>query len=504
MQPTELPPNPIHANPVLDSQDLRSRPSTHGTRPSGKRPGTLLVVPWRATGFLATRFPAALCMIAYSASLLLLGRPLRAEANSVNTKPGWSRTVLANKARPRVILANVAHLALDRRGTPHVMFVERVTTPDRHVDMLRYARGLAAGRFRQESVIEQVYARDYLSGIVAWTIALDRYDRPIGYWFLRDYQRYKPKPDLVTGERIVRRIGSTGRWQMDEIRTSVNSLAGGVVGDPHLVADLPGQFHLTAYMHNAFGIIHRVRYRYHQGNAYPIEPLPRPPGKSDSQVSNLILDRRRNLHIVYSATRALHGGHPEPGYPDSAIAYVLRQGDRFDAPQFVARSVGSSPQETDVFVRALGLAVDDRDRLHVIATVAAPYREGSTRVLYFRGGPGAWQKVFDEPIPSQDRSHRSVVFGPSIDRKGTSRFALSDGRSTYLYALTASGLARRDTLAGNCLGYAYASRTGEHLLLEVESADQANGGDANAGGAMRDVRCEYFHRPISSASATAR
>jgi hypothetical protein len=363
----------------------------------------------------------------------------------------WQTTVLTTRRKDAPSYYNSQRLVLDRRSRPCVIFVEAESPT---TDTLYFAR-LVALRWRVEKVFGMEHAGRAASGISGYALALDRRDQPHVFTYSSDY----PTGASVFEERWTFRDGRD--WQMRIIRR--DNRGGRGLHDPHLAIDRQGHLHVTAYAHG-YPSSHRARHRYFDGLDFRIDPLPRPPGKSDSDASDVAVDSRDTLHFVYDSKKALRRGDSEPGYPDSSLVYITRRRSQWSAPEVIRSRVGPDPQDTNYFVVSAGLTLDRRDSPHVTYAFGRRSATDPTYIHYTYRDGGRWPELDVATVPDPgDRPFRVAVSRPFLDRSGQPHFAYDHpGGTTYVHR--AAHEWESTNVAGDLEGFARDPQGGIHLL----------------------------------------
>ncbi len=266
-------------------------------------------------------------LIRYRAIFWLLAASSSTALGQLAANPGWEQTTVTEERKPELRPFNVPHLALDRQGDPHVVYVQK----EPGIDTLLHAT-IRNGPWRSEPVLTMRHSNRHVSGIASYALAIDRRDRAHLFIYTRDY----PDSGLVTEELWARRSTRAGNWRMRVIRHDVQRRGGAGMIDPHVAVDSRARLHVAAYVHNAYGAGHRVRHRYFDGREFPVNTIPLPPGKAESKVVNLCIDDQDVVHFVYNATRPARLKNPDRFYPDSSVAYVSRRGADWSSPEIVA------------------------------------------------------------------------------------------------------------------------------------------------------------------------
>lgn len=374
-------------------------------------------------------------------------------ASAARAQDDWESFLISYQCKVEPVYYNSQRLALDRRGRPHVIYV----TQTGNTDSLHYAH-LTETEWKYEKIYDMEHTGRVPSGLSGYALALDRRSSPHVYVYSSNYR----PPDAVFEERRLYREGRI--WRNRVIRSSANGMGGAAMHDPHLAIDSQLRMHVTAYVHSGYGTDHRARHRFFDGNEFQILPFPRPPGKSDSRPSNLVIDRRDVVHLVYDSKKALRRGNAEPGYPDSSLVYVTSRGGRWSKPEIIRPRVGPDPNDTKYFVLSVGLTIDGRGTPHIVYATSKQKTGDPTDIYYVYRNRGGWFEQHVTSIPAMEgKSFRTAVFNPALDREGNPHFAFDHPNgSTYAY---------RDgdewvtiDLEGDLDGFAMDARRGVHLL----------------------------------------
>lgn len=374
-----------------------------------------------------------------------------ATIQSAAAEPTWQATEVAQDRKDVPSHYNSQRLVLDRRGWPRIVYVKQPTAT---TDQLVYARQSGTG-WRHETVYTMAHSGQAYAGINGYALALDRRDQPHVFLYCSNYQ--KPR---TFEERWVFRDRQA--WQMRIVRS--DHRGGAALHDPHLAIDRRGYMHVTAYAHAGYPSSHRARHRFFDGLAFRIEPLPRPAGKSDSNPSNLFVDGRDVIHVVYDSKKALRLGDAEPGYPDSSLVYITRSRGAWSTPQLIRRRVGPDPKDTGYFVLSVGITGDRRGGLHVTYAVSKRGRSDPTYIRYAHGAGGRWTEQDVVTVPAaQSGTFRVAVSSPAIDPTGNPHFAFDSAQGTT-YVHREGKQWKSSQVPGDLEGFARDARGRIHLL----------------------------------------
>jgi hypothetical protein len=370
------------------------------------------------------------------------------ESNAMAQEP-WESIVVADSIRDAPAYHNSSRLALDRRGRPNVIYVQR-----RGTEEALYHAGKLGDQWRSQLVYSMTHDGKAYSGINAYALAMDRRDRPHVYLYAANYAGESP----VFEERWAFR---DRRWEMRLIRH--NSEGGAVVPDPNLAIDMQGYLNVTAYIHNAYDTEHRVHLRYFDGSRFGIEAFPRPPGKTDSDKADLVIDNRNTIHFVYGPRKALRRGDAEPGYPDTSLAYITRTNGKWSAPVIIRPRLGPDPNDTGYYLKSAAINLDRQGDVHVTYAINKRGKSEPTYVMYAHRARGDWQHEQVATVPAGDRYFTVSVSKPYIDGQGNPHLAFDTlVGTTYTYRQGDKWLTTE--FEGDLQGFAMDARTGVHLL----------------------------------------
>ena len=374
--------------------------------------------------------------------------------------PTWQTEVIASGVRRMAAITNANRMAVEGNGQVHLVYLERNAEQDRLVHL----QG-TPGAWRRETIAIMRHGTAAGSGIQSYALALAPDGRPHVYWFSSNHAGER----FAFEERWAWRGDATGRWQIRTVRQQVNSGGGASIDAPHLAISSRQRFHLTAYVHNAYGVVHRARHRTVAGKDFPIQPLPSPPGKTDSGESNVCVDGQDRVHVAYSTTLALRDGNAEPGYPSASLTYATWQSGQWSAPELVVPRIGRDEADLEPMIKSVGLMLEGPE-VHIV--YAAGYRLPGPpmRVEYVRGKPGAWHRwVVDHVETARDPAPQAHVSNPQRAANGDLHFGIGLRESTR--AVSGQGTNwQQSTLAGRMQGLAL-EPTGR-VLVFTQTEDQ--------------------------------
>ena len=404
---------------------------------------------------------AVLAGIALNALLWLPATGTAADTDATaKTDAAWKTEVIASDVPRLAAITNSNRIAVDARGEVHLVYLERKADQDRLVHLQGKPNA-----WKRDTIAIMRHGTAAGSGIQSYALALAPDGRPHVYWFSSNHAGER----FAFEERWAWRGAATGRWQIRTVRQQVNSGGGASIDAPHLAISSRQRFHLTAYVHNAYGVVHRARHRTVTGRDYPIEPLPSPKGKTDSGESNLVIDAQGRLHIAYATTLALRDGNAEPGYPSTSLTYVTWADGRWSEPELAVPWIGRDESDKDPMIKSIGLMVEGPE-VHMVYASGYRLPGPPMRVEYVRGKPGDWHRwVVDHVETARDPAPQVHVTNPLRAANGDLHFGLGLRESTR--AVSGQGTTwRQSTLAGRMQGLAL-DATGQ-VLVFTQTEDQ--------------------------------
>ena len=401
----------------------------------------------------------SLCSFTIRAISWLFALCLTTALGQATAAPNWEQTIVAEDRKLESRPFNVPHLVLDRQGDPHVVYVRKKPG----VDTLLHAT-IRNDQWRSEPIWTMRHSNRHVSGIASYALAISRRNRMHLFLYTRDY----PDSGLITEERWARRSTCARSWRMRVIRHDVQQRGGAGVFDPHIAIDSRSRLHLAAYVHNAYGAGHRVRHRYFDGQDFPINTVPLPPGKAESKVVNLCIDNQDVVHFVYNATRPTRRRNPDPLYPDSDLAYVSRRGANWSSPEIVRAHLGDNPSETDIFVLSVGIGLDPQGNLVLVYATSRWKAASPMRVYCVRNQNAIWKEqlvaVVTDPA---SRTPELDLSCPAFDQQGRVYFAGCDGTRTIVFAEQPDQW-RQTMFPGKMQGFGIHDGKHAHLLISQD------------------------------------
>lgn len=339
----------------------------------------------------------------------------------------WQSEALLEGIQRSPVVSNSNRLGVGPDGTMHVVGLESRLQEDR----LWHLYGLP-GKWQRNLIDSMEHAENSASGIQSYALAMAPDGRPHAYWFEAD----RADSGIRFEEHWAWRSPTTGRWQVRTVREDVGTGGGASIDSPHLAIDSQQRFHMSAYVHNAYGVIHRARHRTVSGGKFPIVPLPSPAGKTDSGESNLFVDHRDRLHAAYGVSLALGGGNGEPGYPDASLAYAQwNRGVWSPAEIVIPQFDESAARRKKVNVLSVGLCVDARDEVHIVVASGYRFPQEVLRVDYVRGRSGRWESWPVTVIETGDNSAPSLQLSNLFETSnGELHFGLTTGETTEIFS----------------------------------------------------------------------
>lgn len=337
----------------------------------------------------------------------------------------WKSEVLVDGLVRETVATNSNRLGIDPQGFIHLVYLDREADQDRLVHLHnmrnrspgatsnepippdrtanrsaseRAALGVKATHWQRDTIAIMRHAPAANSGIQSVALAMAPDGRPHVYWFSANYVG----KDYAFEERWAWRGTATGRWQIRTVRQQVNQGGGASLDAIHLAINSRQRFHLTAYVHDAYGAVHRARHRTVVKREYPIVPLPVPPGKTDSGQSNLALDPQDRVHVAYASTLALRDGNAEPGYPDACLTYATWEKGVWSEPEVIVPRVSHSGKSTESSIMSIGILMDDQQEVHIVYIAGRAISGEVLNVEYVRGRPGQWQRWTVQQIDTRD------------------------------------------------------------------------------------------------------
>ncbi len=222
---------------------------------------------------------------------------------------------------------------------------------------------------------------------------------------------------------------------------------------------------MAAYVHNGFGLIHRVRHRFADEETTSIDPLPMPPGKTEGTVGNLCVDPQNVVHFVYDATRPALMQRSDPLYPDASLVYVPWHDGQWGTPQVVRAHLGADAAATNYYVLSASIGLDAERQLTIIYASSRWGPAQPISVYCVRQQAQGWseQLVGTVSDPSST-SPRLDVSPPAFDQRGRTHFAVCDGKTTSVFS-EREGPWQQTPFPGELQGFAAKAGSGSHLLV---------------------------------------
>ncbi len=339
----------------------------------------------------------------------------------------WQTETLIEGIRRPPSVSSSNRMGVGPDGSIHVICVDGREKQDR----LLHWHGVP-GNWQRSLIQAMPHAANSASGIHSYALAMAPDGRPHVYWFAANHS----VANIIFSEYWAWHSVATGRWQVRTVREDVGTGGGASIDSPHLAVDSKKRFHMTAYVHNAYGFVHRARHRTVSDGQFPIVPLPNPSGKTDSGESNLFVDGQDRVHFVYGSTRALGGGAPEAGYPDASLAYAVWKDGVWSPAYVVVHHLDADvARRSKVNVISVGLFVDVNEDVHIVLASGYRFPNQVLRVDYLRGRPGRWEswpvttvETGEDPAPSLQVTN----LYQTLD--GTLHFGLTTKESTQLFS----------------------------------------------------------------------